>query len=78
MKENPLHKLSNECITEEAFFMKMQEDGYRATIEAKLTGNELGEVPEEPTKGEDEVDQKKLEEVLKRDLGGNQILSGSL
>ena len=68
VRNNPPDMLGDEHITEEAFFRKMQDEGYRESIEAKLTGNESGEVQEELIRPEHEVDERKLEEVLKKDL----------
>ena len=64
----PADKLGDDYITEEAFFNLMQENGYRENIEAKLTGNEEGQVLGDLEDIEDKVDEKKLEEVLKSDL----------
>ena len=64
----PQEKLTDGYVTEEAFFMRMQADGYREKIEAKLAGNEEGEMNEEVKQREDNVDEKRLKEVLKRDL----------
>ena len=68
VRNEPADKLRDDYITEEAFFTKMQENGYREKIEAKLTGSEEGQVLEELKGLEDKVDEKKLEEVLKSDL----------
>ena len=68
VRNEPADNLGDDSIIEEAFFTKMQENGYREKIEAKLTGNEEGQVLEELKNIEDKVDEKKLEEVLKSDL----------
>lgn len=67
LAEQP-EKVPNKYITEEMFFKKLQEEGYREQLEAKLTGQEEGELVKEVPPGNDSVDEKKLEEVLDRDL----------
>lgn len=66
--QEPPETLSQEYITEESFFKKIQEDGYREQLEAKLTGQEEGEVGEGLAPSTDNVDEGKLEAVLKKDL----------
>lgn len=61
-------KLGNDYILEEDFSMRMQEKDYRDRIEAILTGKEEGQVLENLDQVEDTVDERKLEEVLRRDL----------
>lgn len=63
-----LEILEDQYITEEAFFKQMQENGYGEKIEAKLTGNEEGEINEDSRPEDIGVDEKKLQEVLTRDL----------
>lgn len=63
-----LEKLGNDYILEEDFSMRMQEKNYRDRIEAILTGKEEGQVIENLDQVEDTVDERKLEEVLRRDL----------
>ena len=65
--ESPPSELPEDYITEEAFDKQMQQESFRDSIMAKLTGNEEGEIEQEANQGDD-VDAKKLEEVLKRDL----------
>lgn len=60
-------ELPEHFITEADFDKKMQQEDFKASIMAKLTGNEEGEIEENPKHDED-VDAKKLEEVLIRDL----------
>ncbi len=68
VRHDPPDKLGNDCILEEAFSMRMQEKEYRDQIEARLTGREEGQVIERLDQLEDTVDERKLEEVLRRDL----------
>ena len=63
----PTSELPVGYLTEEAFDKKMQQESFRESVLARLTGNEEGEI-EEPTKQEDDVDAKKIQEVLQRDL----------
>ena len=63
----PTSELPISYLTEEAFDKKMQQESFRESVLARLTGNEEGEI-EEPTKQEDDVDAKKIQEVLQRDL----------
>lgn len=65
--KSPPSKLPDGYITEEAFDKQMQQESFRDSVMAKLTGNEEGEI-EQDIEQEDDVDAKKLEEVLKRDL----------
>lgn len=53
---------------EEMFFKKLQEKGYRERLEARLTGQEEGELGNDVPLGNNNVDERKLEEVLDRDL----------
>ena len=69
-------KLSDRYITEEMFFRKLQEEGYRNQLEAKLTGQEEGELGDEASVGNDSMDERKLEEVLERDLKSLQEVNG--
>ena len=66
--EEAQEKLSDDFITEEAFFKKMQEHGYRDRLEAKLTGHEEGELRDEFPVDDDKLDERIIEEVLKKDL----------
>ena len=66
LKEDPMH-LPNRYITEGDFDRKMQQEGFRDSILAKLSGNEEGEI-EEGSMETDNLDTKKIEEVLIRDL----------
>lgn len=68
VRHDPPDKLGNDYILEEAFSMRMQEKEYREKIEARLTGKEEGQVVEDRDQVEDTVDERKLEEVLRRDL----------
>jgi len=68
VRHDPPDKLGNDYILEEAFSMRMQEKEYRDQIEARLTGREEGQVIERLDQLEDTVDERKLEEVLRRDL----------
>ena len=61
-------KLPHKYVTEEMFFKKLQEEGYRERLEAKLTGQEEGELVKEVPLENESVDERKLEEVLDRDL----------
>lgn len=63
----PTSELPDSYLTEEAFDKKMQQENYRESVLAKLTGNEEGEI-EEPTKQEGDMDARKVQEVLQRDL----------
>lgn len=63
----PTSELPDSYLTEEAFDKKMQQESFRESVLAKLTGNEEGEI-EEPTKREEDMDAKKIQEVLQRDL----------
>lgn len=65
---DPPEKLGNDYILEEDFSMRIQEKEYREKIEARLTGREEGQVIESLDQVEDTVDERKLEEVLRRDL----------
>ena len=65
--ESPPSELPDDYITEEAFDKQMQQESFRDSVMAKLTGNEEGEIEQDADR-EDNVDAKKLEEVLKRDL----------
>lgn len=65
--ESPPSELPDDYITEEAFDKQMQQESFRDSVMAKLTGNEEGEI-DQGVDQEDNVDAKKLEEVLKRDL----------
>ena len=66
LQEDPMH-LPNDYITEGDFDRKMQQEGFRESIMAKLSGHEEGEI-EERTGEPDDIDTKKIEEVLIRDL----------
>jgi hypothetical protein len=68
VRYDPPEKLGNDYILEEDFSMRMQEKEYREKIEARLTGREEGQVIERLDQLEDTVDERKLEEVLRRDL----------
>lgn len=68
VRHEPLDNLGKDYISEEAFSMRMQAAEYRETIEARLTGKEEGQVIEKLEPVEDNVDERKLEGVLKRDL----------
>lgn len=59
--------LPNDYITEGDFDRKMQQEGFKDSIMAKLTGIEEGEIEQE-NRETDELDTKKIEEVLIRDL----------
>ena len=63
----PTSELPDSYLTEEAFDKKMQQESFRESVLAKLTGNEEGEI-EEPTKQEEDMDARKIQEVLQRDL----------
>ena len=65
--QQPSSELPDRFITEDDFGKKMQQEDFQASILAKLTGNEEGEI-EEQSKRDEDVDAKKLEEVLIRDL----------
>ncbi|KAL8827866.1 MAG: hypothetical protein Q9191_002928 [Dirinaria sp. TL-2023a] len=67
LAEQP-EKLPDKYITEEIFFKKLQENGYRERLEARLTGQEEGELGNEVPLGKNSLDEGKLEEVLDRDL----------
>lgn len=60
--------LGNDHILEEDFFTRMQKKDYREKLEARLTGKEEGQLIERLDQMEDTVDERKLEEVLRRDL----------
>jgi hypothetical protein len=68
VRHDPPDKLGNNFILEEALSKRMQEKEYRERIEARLTGQEEGQVVENLDQVEDTVDERKLEEVLRRDL----------
>ena len=60
-------ELPSSYLTEEAFDKKMQQESFRESILARLTGIEEGEI-EESTKQEEDMDARKIQEVLQRDL----------
>ena len=66
LQDDPMH-LPNDYITEGDFDRKMQQEGFKDSIMAKLTGIEEGEIEQE-NRETDELDTKKIEEVLIRDL----------
>ena len=66
LQEDPMH-LPNDYITEGDFDRKMQQEGFKDSIMAKLSGIEEGEI-EERTGEPDDIDAKRIEEVLIRDL----------
>ena len=66
LQDDPMH-LPNDYITEGEFDRKMQQEGFKDSIMARLSGNEEGEI-EEMTREPDDLDTKKIEEVLIRDL----------
>ena len=63
----PTSELPDSYTTEEDFDKKMQEEKFRESVLAKLTGKEEGEI-EEPTEQETDMDARKIQEVLQRDL----------
>ena len=63
----PTLELPDSYLTEEDFDKKMQQENFRESVLAKLTGNEEGEI-EEPAKQEKDMDARKIQEVLQRDL----------
>lgn len=65
--------LEGKYITEEVFLRQMEEQGYREKIEAKLTGYEEGQISEDTNAEDNNVDERKLEEVLKQDLRSFQL-----
>ena len=65
--DQPANDLPCGYITEDGFDKKMQQEDFRDNLMAKLTGNEEGEIETAP-KHEEDVDAKKLEDVLIRDL----------
>ena len=69
-------KLPDRYITEEMFFKKLQQEGYRDRLEAKLTGQEEGELGDEALVGNDSMDERTLQEVLERDLTSLQEVNG--
>lgn len=68
VRYDPPDMLGTDHILEEDFSRRMQEEDYREKLEARLTGKEEGQVIERLDQVEDAVDERKLEEVLKRDL----------
>ena len=61
-------ELPDTYLTEEAFDKKMQHESYRESVLAKLTGNEEGEIEEPKIKQEEDMDARKIQEVLQRDM----------
>ncbi|KAL8792113.1 MAG: hypothetical protein Q9195_005288 [Heterodermia aff. obscurata] len=63
----PKSELPASYLTEEVFDKRMQQESFRESVMAKLTGNEEGEI-EEPIKQEENIDTRKIQEVLQRDV----------